>query len=155
MVASDGKSITVTACLPYRQVRIGHLYTSGYGRSTSVYAVKAISIHIIRKSGGASDSRYDHVSLLAVAQSFRHIRKGTLQSRKHTVVTASRAPSHFLVTLEFLECISWHNRPFILFHILVYSSHNLLDKERLALHFIELPVLELREFGTEPIHEMS
>ncbi len=155
MVASDCKSITVTACLPYSQVRIGHLYTSGYGCGTSVYAVEAISIHIIRKPGGASDSRYYDVSLLAVAQSFRHIRKGTLQSRKHSVVTAARAPSHLLVTLEFLECISWHNCLFILFHILVYRSYDLLDKERLALHFIELPVLELREFGAEPINEMS
>ena len=79
------------------------------------------------------------------------------------MVTTSGAPSYFLITLEFLECISWHNNLFLdpssssgrLLEIFLYGSHNLLNKERLTLYLVALSVVELRHHTSEVVHEMA
>ena len=50
MISTYGKGITVSAGLPYRKVRIRHLYTRRDSCRTAVDAVEAICIHIIRKT---------------------------------------------------------------------------------------------------------
>ena len=97
MVSAYCKGISITAGLPHGEVGIRHLDTCGYGCGAAVDRVEAIGVHIIGQSGRAAYARDHHIAFLAVAQDFGHIRKGSLQGRKHRVVTATGAPAHLLV----------------------------------------------------------
>ena len=50
VVSAYGQCVTVTARLPYAELRIRHLDTGSDGCSTAVNTVETVCIHIIRKS---------------------------------------------------------------------------------------------------------
>ena len=59
VVAADGKTVTVARHLPYRQVGVCHLRTSGNRCGTSVDGVHTIGCHIVGQTTGASDTTDD------------------------------------------------------------------------------------------------
>ena len=57
VVTTDSQSVTVAAHLPYGQVWISHLRTSGNGGCTAVNGVHAIGCHVVRQTAGTTDTR--------------------------------------------------------------------------------------------------
>ena len=56
VVTTDGKSVTVSAHLPYGEFRIGYLTTGGDGCGAPVDGVHTIRIHIVGQTAGATDT---------------------------------------------------------------------------------------------------
>ena len=106
MVAANGEGVAVSAGLPDGKVRIGNLHAGGKRGGTAVYAVEAVGIHIIWKTGRASDSGNHHVAFLFISQLCAHFRQSSLEGCQNGMVAATRAPAYLLVALEILcsEC---------------------------------------------------
>lgn len=110
MVTADSERVAVARYLPYAQLGIRDLDACGYGRGTSVNAVKPESLHIIREARRTTYTRNESKTLVSIVETFRNFGQSFLHRVENSVVAASGTPFHLLVALEIGRCI------FTIFH---------------------------------------
>ncbi len=96
MIAADRERVSVPRCHPDFQVGTNGFETGRHRRRAAVNGVEAISVHVIRKTAGAADSGNDDEVFAPDAE----FRKNGLHRGENRVVSAARAPTHFLVGLK-------------------------------------------------------
>ncbi len=99
VIAADGQRVAVTGDDPNREVLARGGETGRDRRRTAVDRVHAVRVHVVREARRAADTR-DEDDVLA-----RDVQLGheALHRGEDGVVTAPRAPAHFLVALEILR----------------------------------------------------
>src|SRR5205807_3497094 len=60
VVAADGEAVAVARDDPYLQIGPADLQSRRKGRGTPVDTVKAVGVHVVRKTAGAADSGDEH-----------------------------------------------------------------------------------------------
>src|SRR5688572_20222929 len=98
MIPADAESISVTSNYPDEQIRIAKFDARGYGWRATMNAVQPISIHVVWKTAGTTNSRNHHEFLTGNIE----IRQYFLSLREDRIIPAARAPSHFLIRFEIL-----------------------------------------------------
>ena len=117
VVTTDGGAVTVASDHPHTQFRVGQLHASGASGGTTVDAVEAVGVHIIREARGASDAGHHHDVFLLNAQLGKYV----LHGLQDGMVTAARAPFHHLITCKIL--FSQHD---LIFDILIFHGRIIL-----------------------------
>src|SRR5205807_6648571 len=92
MIAANGQGIAVSRDHPNAEFRIRGFYSGGDCRRASVDAVKAVSVHVVRKARGTADTGNKN-HLFARNAEVGHYFLHVIENR---VVAAARAPAHFL-----------------------------------------------------------
>src|SRR6266545_1027980 len=100
MVAADAQAVAVAGDHPDLEVRPRGLKSGGDGGGTSVYAVEAVRVHVVRQAAAAADAGNED-DLLAGDTQVRHKLLGLGEDG---IVAAAGAPAHLLVGDEVLAC---------------------------------------------------
>src|SRR6185437_5514665 len=98
MVAADRQTVAVARYHPYVKLGPRDFQPGRDRRCAAVNRMEAVSVHVIRKTARTSDAR-DEDRVLARHPQLRHY---LLHLGQDCVVTASGAPTHFLVGNEIL-----------------------------------------------------
>src|ERR1700733_2673825 len=93
MIAANGEAVAITGHDPHVEFGTRNLQPGGEGRRAAVNRVEAVGVHVIREAAGATDTRNED-GIFTRHTEFRH---HTLNLGENGVVTASGAPTYFLV----------------------------------------------------------
>src|SRR5690606_33979772 len=93
MVAANGKRIAVAGDDPYIEIGIGQLCTGRDRGRAAMDRVEPVCFHIIWETRGTADAA-DEDSIFGAHTQFRH---GPLHRFQDSIVTATGAPTHFLI----------------------------------------------------------
>src|SRR5258708_1042276 len=96
VIPTDGQRVAVASGDPNFQVRTNSLDAGSYGRRTTMNRMETKCVHVIREAAGAADTGNNHEVLALDAQLW----KDGLHRGENRVVSAARAPAHFLVGLK-------------------------------------------------------
>src|SRR5258708_4448873 len=107
VIPTDGQRVAVASGDPNFQVRTNSLDAGSYGRRTTMNRMETKCVHVIREAAGAADTGNNHEVLALDAQLW----KDGLHRGENRVVSAARAPAHFLVGLKiFFRERRWQRR---------------------------------------------
>ena len=96
MIAANGQRVAVARNHPDAEFGIGGFDSRRNRRRASVDAVKAVSVHVVRKSRRTANAGNKNHLFARNAQ----VRHNLLHVVEDRVVAAARAPAHFLVRHE-------------------------------------------------------
>ena len=93
VVAADRQTVAVARDDPHIEVGPSDSETGGDGRGTTVNAMHAVGVHVVREPAAAADPADEHRVLRGDAEVGHEL----LHGQQDAVVTTTRAPTHLLV----------------------------------------------------------
>ncbi len=99
MIAADRHAVTVTGDDPHVEIGVGQLDASRKRRRTAMDGVETIALDVIREAAGAADPAHEY----RVGRVGTQFGQRALDGLEDRVVTAARAPAHFLIGFPVLE----------------------------------------------------
>ena len=103
VVTTDGEAVAVAGDEPNADVGACRLDAGSDGRATAVNGVEAVSVHVVRQTRGAADTR-DDGHIIGRGADFGH---RFMQAAKHGVVAASGTPANVLIALVVFGAVGY------------------------------------------------
>ena len=103
VVTTDGEAVAVAGDEPYADVGACRFDAGSDGGATAVNGVEAVSVHVVRQTRGAADTR-DDGHIIGRGADFGH---RFMQAAEHGVVTASGTPANVLIALVVFGAVGY------------------------------------------------
>ena len=102
VIGADTQPVPVAGDHPHQQIRPAQLQAGRNGRRASVYRVKAVGIHVVRKAAGTANARNKDDIFPRQLQFLAYLGHDLLNLRQDRVVAAAGTPAHLRLGDEVL-----------------------------------------------------